>query len=288
MLHDDLRSLIHHAPALPPGPVAVILCADDLLLEATLRHHLALGFDSVLVLMAPHLAAPALDDTRLHLVRCDAGAEHAMSVALSALAPALAPRWVFAAQTAEFLFYPYCTTRPVPDLLDYLTGERRASAALVTVDLYAEDLKASPDGTSLTASSFDRVGYFSAPRRDAAADWQPMERQSELYGGLRWRYEDHVPHEQRRIDRPALVRAARGLRLNSDLTWSMPEANTRAGPWHRALTGAVVSFRAAIALCRNPGARACFETLCWPGSERFDWTPAPLLRHGLMEPGQWA
>ena len=113
------------------------------------------------------------------------------------------------------------------------------------------------------------------------------ERQLDFFGGLRWRYEEHVPWERRRIDRIALFRAKPGLHLRPDHTFDDEEYNTYACPWHHNLTGAIASFRTAKALKSNPGSMFDITNFHWHHSVKFDWSPQQLMDLGLMEPGQW-
>jgi hypothetical protein len=43
----------------------------------------------------------------------------------------------------------------------------------------------------VTNAYFDRLGYFAETQRDA--EHRPLEQQLNIYGGLRWRFEEHVP-----------------------------------------------------------------------------------------------
>ena len=109
----------------------------------------------------------------------------------------------------------------------------------------------------------------------------------DFYGGLRWRFEEHLPADRRRIDRIALFRTETGLRLLPDHRLSIQEYNTYSCPWHNNLTAAVASFRVAKALVRNPGSREQIRSFTWRNSEPFRWSSHQLMERGLMEPGQW-
>ncbi len=109
----------------------------------------------------------------------------------------------------------------------------------------------------------------------------------DFFGGLRWRFEEHVPWNRRRIDRIALFKTKQGLQLRSDHTFTDEEYNTYSCPWHHNLTAAICSFRAAKALKTNPGSRDQISDFRWRNSVPFEWHSQQLLDLGLIEPGQW-
>jgi hypothetical protein len=194
--------------------------------------------------------------------------------------------WLHYAFNAEYLIFPFCETRRIGDLLAFHAEERRAAMPTWVVDLYAPDLATHPDGVDRDGAHLDARGYYALARTDPATG-RPADRQLDLYGGLRWRFEEHVPPHRRRIDRIGLVRARPGLRLGDDNLWSEPELNTHACPWHANATAAVCSFRAAKALRANPASRRAIDSFLWPGAVPFRWQSRQLLDLGLIEPGQW-
>ena len=78
------------------------------------------------------------------------------------------------------------------------------------VDLYVGDLNADPTGVSVDDADLDRAGYYALARLDQRTH-KPLERQLNFYDGLKWRYEEFVPYERRRIDRMALFQAKQDL-----------------------------------------------------------------------------
>ena len=154
------------------------------------------------------------------------------------------------------------------------------------MDVYAGDLETCPNAVNLEDAYLDRSGYYALGRPDPATN-HPKERQLDFFGGLRWRYEEHVPPERRKIDRISLFKSKPGLELRADHTFNDEEYNTYACPWHNNLTAAVVSFRTAKALRRNPGSAFEIQTFRWHNSVPFEWHSRQLLDLGLMEPGQW-
>ncbi|MGL5011895.1 MAG: hypothetical protein ACRC6I_18645, partial [Paracoccaceae bacterium] len=140
---------------------------------------------------------------------------------------------------------------------------------------------------SLETALLDRSGYYALGRPDAANKNYPKERQLDFFGGLRWRFEEHIPQPRRKIDRISIFRAKRGLRIRPDFTFTDEEYNTYACPWHHNLTVAVCSFRTAKALRTNPGSRFDIHSFRWRNSTEFQWHSQQLMDLGLMEPGQW-
>jgi hypothetical protein len=288
MLHPSLDAfLAQEAAALKRGPVALILIEDAVEIASTLTHHLARGFGTVLALVPDDIALPdlpGLADQRLRVVRFETRAPDAAATALNRVMDRADGSWLYWGYNAEYLFFPFSETRSIGEMLAFHAEERREAMPTVLVDLYADDLDRCPDAVDLARAHLDRTGYFAAPRpTDSAPDAPP----TEIHGGLRWRFEDHVPPDRRSIGRIGIVRARRGRRMGADERFDDPALNTESCPWHRNLTAAVCSFRAAKALCRNPGSRAAIDSFHWRFSEPFRWQSRQLMDLGLMEPGQW-
>ncbi|EAR50901.1 hypothetical protein OG2516_13551 [Oceanicola granulosus HTCC2516] len=285
MRHADLRSLLA-SDALARGPVALLIAEDEVEVASTLRHHLARGFRSVVLFAPPGLEVPDDLAARIHRVDHDTLEDRALTnIVNPVIAAAPVGTWFYYGYNAEYLFYPFCEYRTVGEATTFVTEERRDTAMCYVVDLYAADLAAHPGAVSIENAHLDKSGYYALVRRDR---WNnDIERQMDFFGGLRWRFEEHVPPVRRRIDRVALFRAAKGLKLDEDHTFNIPEYNTYACPWHHSLTAAVCSFRTAKALKRNPGSTFDIPTFWWHNSIRFDWHSQQLLDLGLMEPGQW-
>ncbi|MCA0848864.1 hypothetical protein [Salipiger thiooxidans] len=288
MLYPGLRAFLKTARGtMGEGPVAMVFCEDETEIDTTLRHHLQAGFRCVLAFMPEHFTlAPDLHD-RVHRIDHDMTAERAVADAVTRVSEAGPGLWMFYCYNAEYLFYPFCETRTVSEMLAFHGEERRDAMLTYVIDLYADDLQRHPDAVSLDGAFLDRSGYYAQARNDPANHNHPKERQLDFFGGLRWRYEEHVPPERRKIDRIALFRAKTGLRLRDDHTFSDEEYNTYACRWHNNLTAALVSFRTAKALKRNPGSSFDIHSFHWHNSTPFEWHSRQLLDLGLMEPGQW-
>ena len=288
MHHPGLDAFLRSSKAaLGTGPVAMVFCEDAAEIDTTLRHHLQSGFRCVLAFMPPHFAlAPDLRD-RVHRIDHDPAADRAVPHAVDAVIEAAPGQWMFYCYNAEYLFYPFCETRTVSEMLAFHAEERRDAMLTYVIDLYASDLDRHPDAVSLDEAWMDRSGYYALARKDPQKHNHPKQRQLDFFGGLRWRYEEHVPPARRKIDRISLFRAKPGLRLRDDHTFSDEEYNTYACPWHNNLTAALVSFRTAKALKRNPGSSSDIHSFRWHNSTPFEWHSRQLLDLGLMEPGQW-
>lgn len=267
------------------GPVAVLFAEDDGLLAETLSHLLGLGFAQILLLLPEGVDLPEESPVNVTAIGWKAQAQDAVAQTLTRLFAGLPDGvWLYWGYNAEFLFFPFCESRRISEMLAFHTEERRCAMMCHVVDLYADNLYPFPDAASMDRAMLDRSGYYAVQRfREDRA----QERQVDIFGGLRRRFEEHVPWARRRIDRVALVRSERRLEVRSDLTLSDEERNTVNCPWHNNLTAAVMSFRAAKALRSNPGSKWAVTDFRWSGSVPFDWSSKQLMELGLMEPGQW-
>jgi hypothetical protein len=287
MRYSSLKDfLTRGGAALAKGPVALIMVEDLVEVESTIRYHLLAGFRALVVFAPDELElAPTLEDT-IHRVDYAMAAEHAVETAVNAVIDAAPGTWLYYCYNGEYLFHPFCETRKVGEMLTFHTEERRDAMLAYVVDIYAGDLHKNRNAVSLDDTWMDKSGYYALGRPDPVTG-HPKERQLDFFGGLRWRFEEHIPVDRRKIDRIALFRARPGLRLRADHTFNDEEYNTYACPWHHNLTAAIVSFRTAKALKTNPGSTFDIQTFKWHNSVPFEWTSQQLLDLGLMEPGQW-
>jgi hypothetical protein len=279
--------LVQGKAALARGPVAVILAEDGVEVDSTLRHHQAAGFVSLILLAHPDIAVDPALEARVHRVDHDVHAEDALVKAVNLLNEAAPGIWFYYGYNAEYLFHPFCETRNIREMLTFHTEERRDAVLSYVIDLYADDLTLFPNAVSLDRAHLDRSGYYALGRPDPANHNHPKERQLDFFGGLRWRFEEHIPPARRKIDRIALFKSKPGLVLRPDYTFSDEEYNTYACPWHHNITTAVASFRTAKALKTNAGSTFDIRTFTWRNSVPFEWQSQQLLDLGLMEPGQW-
>lgn len=286
MHHRSLSAFIAHAKQSPrQGPVALILIDDDLDVASTIAHHSKAGFAWFILFCAKDMVLPGTLPDGVERVDCDMSEADALQTIINAMIKILPERWLYYCYNAEYLFYPFCETRSVGEMLGFMTKERRDTVMTYVIDLYAQDLTAHPNGVDRDTAHFDKSGYYAQARLDA--EGAPLDRQVDIFGGLRWRFEEHIPKARQRTDRVSFFRARSGLRMLPDRSFSIAEYNTYSCPWHNNLSAAIGSFRTAKALRRNPGSRDTISTFHWSQSEKFSWQSQQLLDLGLMEPGQW-
>ncbi len=284
--HDSLAAFLQDGgAALAKGPIALILMEDAVEAAGTVRHYLDIGYRSVVAFGVDDIVLPDDLPNAVHRVIGDASAEGAATRFVNPIIEAAPSIWMTYCYNAEFLFFPFCENRAIGEMLAFHAEERRDAVLTYVVDLYASDLNQHPNATSLDDAHLDKSGYYALARKDRDDNFK--ERQLDFFGGLRWRFEEHVPAPSRRIDRIAIFRAKPGLALLPDHTFNDPEYNTYACPWHHSITAALCSFRTAKALKRNPVSAAEINTFNWHNSEKFQWHSQQLLDLGLMEPGQW-
>ena len=271
---------------LQKGPIGLVFAEDNVEVASTTRHLLNAGFSTILVLGAQEVITLGAPDTGVHSIVCDVHSRGSVARAVNKVIAACPGKWIHYCYNAEYLFHPFCETRDITELLAFHAEERREAMLTTVLDLYARDLSLAPNGVAPKDAMFDQSGYY-ALRRFKGRRSEPMERQLDIFGGVRWRFEEHIPMRSRRVDRIGLFRAKPGLELRDNHTLNDEEMNTYACPWHHNLSAAIVSFRAAKALLHNPGSRNQIQDFKWAGSEPFTWTSTQLLELGFMEPGQW-
>lgn len=288
MRYASIPDLIAQSPlVLTKGPTALIMAEDVVEVDSTIRHHLNAGFRAIVLLAPDGLPIADALEAQVHRVSCDVHADTALCDAVNAVMDAAAGTWLYYCYNAEYLFHPFCETRNIRELIAFHAEERRDAILSYVIDLYAADLDRFHNAVSLDTALLDRSGYYALGRPDGANKNYPKERQLDFYGGLRWRFEEHIPPPKRKIDRISIFRARKGLRLRPDFTFTEEEFNTYACPWHHNITLAVCSFRTAKALRTNPGSRFDISSFHWRNSTEFQWHSQQLMDLGLMEPGQW-
>lgn len=286
MRYDNLDDFLKNGrDALVKGPIALIMVEDLVEVDTTIRHHQNAGFVATIVFAPVELELPEKLENTVHRITYDVTAKDAVTKAVNAVNDAAPGLWIYYCYNGEYLFHPFCETRTIGQMLAFHTEERRDAMLSYVIDLYAGDLDEFPDAVSLEDAHLDKSGYYAAARPDL--NKHPKDRQLDFFGGLRWRFEEHIPETSRKIDRISLFRAKPGLRLRTDHTFNDEEYNTYACPWHHNLTVAIASFRMAKALKTNAGSTFEISSFKWHHSTEFEWHSQQLLDLGLMEPGQW-
>ena len=274
--------------ALTKGPIALIVVEDKVEVDTTLRHHVAAGFKSVIAFCPASFQLPDDVEAVCHRVDFDAKTSGLpLSEIVNELIPLTHGQWLYYCYNGEFLFHPFNETRNVVEMLNFHGEERREAMLTYVIDVYAGDLQKDRNGVNIEDAYLDRTGYFALARSDPENHNHPHERQLDFFGGLHWRFEEHIPVARRKIDRISLFKSKPGLEMRPGYVFNADEYNTYACPWHNNLTSAIVSFRAAKALKRNPGSSFDIHTFKWHNSVQFEWHSRQLMDLGLMEPGQW-
>lgn len=282
MKHDNLEHFLKSNGRELSSPIAVILAEDEIELQSTIDHHQDLGFESIIVLGE----VGGLDADATHIIPMTLDRLEDSVAALNKIMKYIAGKWLYYCFNAEYLFFPYCENRSIKDALTFMEEERRTSVFTYSIDLYPQDLRTHQNGVDKDTAHLDRNGYYGMNRFDEELN-ETIERQVDIFGGLRWRFEEHIPWQKRRIDRISLFKVTHGLLIDDKLRLSEPEQNTVSCEWHNNMTMSVMSFRVAKALMHNPGSAEAIETFTWGGSEKFQWNSQQLLDMGFMEPGQW-
>jgi len=284
--HSSLTAYLDTLKATPPkGPMAMIFVEDDVEVAATIRHHISARFDPIVVFCPAEITIPAALASKIDVIEQDSHRFDGLEPTVNRMIKAVPGIWMYYCYNAEFLFHPFNETRTVGEMLAFHTEERRDAMLTYVVDLYAGDLETTPNAVSIPDAYLDKSGYYALTRKDK---WNNhIERQMDFFGGLRWRFEEHIPSPRRKIDRISLFRSKSGLELVAGHQFNDDEYNTYACPWHHNLTATICSFRTAKALKRNPGSKYDIDTFKWHNSAKFDWHSQQLLDLGLMEPGQW-
>ncbi len=179
------------------GPLAMIFVEDQIEIASTLQHHLDLGFANVLVFMPDVFDLPDDVASKVQRISFDQTKGDSYIAVVNAMIKAAPGRWMYYCFNAEYLYFPFCENRTIGEMLAFQTEERRDSTLSYVIDLYASDLESFPDSISLKDAQLDRSGYYALARNDAANNNHPKERQLDFFGGLSWRYGEHIPAAKR-------------------------------------------------------------------------------------------
>ena len=175
MKHDSLRQfLANPGNALAKGPIAMIFAEDEREIDGTLRHHLGAGFRQILVFTPDAFDFDASLEARedVHRIRLDTTAGGAVPDTVNRVIEAAPGLWMYYCFNAEYLFYPFCESRTVGEMLTFHTEEKRDAMITFVVDLYAGDLDHHPDAVAPDDAHIDRSGYYALGRHDPATGQQ--------------------------------------------------------------------------------------------------------------------
>jgi hypothetical protein len=175
----------------PKGPFAFIFAQENIELTHTVAHHIKLGFRQTVMLANSPFARPEDLPAEVALIPRAAKSCSDISQEMNAVIAALPQRWIYFGYNGEYLFYPFCETRSIGEIIAFNTEERRKTISTTVVNFYAWHLGQSPHGVDVISIYLDRLGYYAETRRDG--EQAPLPQQFNFYGGLRWRFEEHVP-----------------------------------------------------------------------------------------------
>ena len=278
MKFDTVWAFVKARPTLPGGVVAVLLCETRAQVAATAHRLQRQGACAILALGSEEETA-GLPELSIPVVRiAERPTQRSGWTLLNALIDALSERWVLWLWNGESFVFPFGETRTLSDLTAFLSDERRRMLFTYALDLYAHDLPqgdADPEDLDLC---FDRAGYHAFPREEQTL---------RLFGGLGWRFAEFTPKEIQQIGRASLFRAERGVWLDRNYLFSVPEYQSVQCKWHHNPTAAMMTLRRPRKIMAHPRFHEVRGKLMWHGSQRFDWTSRQLLELGMIEPGQW-
>ena len=265
------------------GPIALLFVEDTVCINETIEHHTKIGFQTILV-FGSNAMKPDTKIENCIWVDTALNSNHSVIEIINKLIHTLPNRWIYYSFNAEFLYFPFCETRKISDFTGFLDEEKRVAAFSTTVDLYTNTIKRDPSDFEPDSAMLDSLGYYAQTRNDA---FGPKPRQIDVFGGLRWRFEEYIPWDRRRINTVRLFKTSTDLKLGDDFIFNRPEYETFQSEWHNSPSIAVCSFRAAKFLLDNPGSRETVQKFDWPNSVKYQASAEQLLEMGLMEPGQW-
>lgn len=267
--------------------VAFVFCEDNSLIDETVKFLQKRDFD--LILLFVNEPSQVRKANRVINIKFKYFTQSDIWNTINQALPALRGHWLYYGSNGEFFYYPFCESRSVHDLADFMVGERRLNIAGTVIDLYTGDIVKHSNGMSMTNVYFDRSNYYSKPSyfKDIDIDPGEYDRIRFIFGGMRWRLAEHLPYENQRIDRVPFFYVDDELSFNAEGLTERPEFYTMRCAFHHNTTCAVMSFQMARYFRLNHDMRQHVADFMWEGSQRFRWNSAQLLRLGIIETGQW-
>ncbi|MBQ66071.1 MAG: hypothetical protein CMH07_03985, partial [Marinovum sp.] len=154
-LDDFFKSGKHH---LQKGPIALIFAEDDVELASTILHHSKLGFTKIIIFTKAMPTLPSEFKNNLVSVYVDLFNSPEISVIINKINILASSQWVYFFYNAEYLFFPFCETRSVAELLNFHSEERREAMLTFVVDLYTKDFTNPAEATSLEYTLANSTG----------------------------------------------------------------------------------------------------------------------------------
>jgi hypothetical protein len=150
-------------PWFKKGPIALIFAEDQVELNATIRHHLNVGFSQTVVFTMPDFMIA--DDLANQIIRVSYSllTPTALEVALNLIMKAADDIWIYYCFNTEFLFYPFMEHRSVGEMIIFNIEEKRNAVLTYVIDLYTGDLLQHPNAVCVEDAHLDRTGYYARP-----------------------------------------------------------------------------------------------------------------------------
>jgi hypothetical protein len=263
------------------GPIAIVYVEDDFALTATFEHLRKRGFPNIIAVGDVETITA---NSSNHVTLCLSNVSQTTLTAqqcINILIPSLADRWVYRCYNAEFLIFPYCEGRTISDLTSFADEEQRNSIFSTSIDVYSDSKNTSPLEYLPQKTYLDAGGYFSMAHQENGVS---LDRQIDVYGGLRWRFSEHFSNEERNINQSSVFKVHSELELHTASRFNDAEYNTISCPWHNNVTICTVSYRAYKKLRQE---RPDITDFNWFHTQELDWSSKQLMELGFMEPGQW-
>jgi hypothetical protein len=208
-----------------------------------------------------------------------------ISQKMNAIISALPRQWIYCCYNGEYLFYPFCESRSIGEMIAFTTEERRMTIPTTVVDLYAGNLRQSPDWVDVTNTYLDRLGYYAQIRQDAQN--VPLERQVNIFGGLRRHFEKHVPWEKRRLDRVASVSGRSWVEIPARFHLQPARIQHNFLPMASQCNRSCRLISGRQIFAPQSGQPQCHLQFSMARIRAIKWHSQHLMDLGFMEPGQW-
>ena len=135
-LDDFFKSGKNH---LQKGPIALIFAEDEVELASTILHHSKLGFVEIIIFTKAMPTLPSEIKSKLVSVYVDLFNSSEVSAIINKINILASGQWIYFCYNAEYLFFPFCETRSVAELLNFHSEERREAMLTFVVDIYTKD-----------------------------------------------------------------------------------------------------------------------------------------------------